>query len=337
MAAKETKSRDTPEQKDVFQEKLKSLEKKFGVGTIIHGKDIQEDLEVVSTGSLTLNIATGLGGHPRGKLIEIFGPESSGKSTMTIHAIAEFQRPEDGECVLVDFEQSFDKTYACKLGVDVDKLTIVQPDCMEDGYNIIEELIKTGRVRLVVIDSHTAAQPKKVIEGEVGDATIGLQARINSQALGKIKPLLKANRCTMIAVSQLRVAIGAYGDPNQPTGGLAYRFYSDIRYKVSKVLEKDKETNKTTVEVIKNKCACPFGKATFGILWGIGVDRPQELLDLAVEWKILNKAGAWYTLEGDVKVQGDAEMKKFLADNEGFALDVEGKVLNAITNGVQVQ
>jgi recombination protein RecA len=329
MAAKaEKKTVEVEDKKDPFQETLKAMEKKYGTGTIIHGEDIAEELEVVPSSSLTLDIATNIGGHAVGKCIEIFGPESSGKSTITLHAIAGFQQL-PGECVLVDYEQSFDRGYAAALGVDVNKLTIVQPECMEQGYNIIEELIKTGKVRLVVIDSHTAAMPKKVIEGETGDVSIGLQARINSQALGKIKPLLRPNRCTMIGVSQLRVAIGAYGDPNQPTGGLAWRFYSDVRYKVSKILDKDKETNKTTVEVIKNKCAVPWGVAKFNINWGTGVDRMQEILDLAVEYKILIKGGGgWYTITPETKVQGDEAMKVFLSDNPEYAEDITNKVLD---------
>lgn len=326
MATAKNKKEVGEEKKDVFQDALKAMENKYGSGTIIRGKDVSELMEVVSTGSLTLDIALGIGGYGIGKLIEVYGMESCGKSTLTLHAIANYQKLE-GETVLVDYEQSFDKIYATALSVDVNRLTIVQPSNMEEGYNIIEELIKTARVRLIVLDSHTSMMPKKIVEGEVGDVTIGLQARVNSQALGKIKPLLKPNRCTMIANSQLRVAIGNYGDPNVPTGGLAYRFYSDVRLKITKVLDKPAELNKTTVEVVKNKCACPGGKAVFNIGWGTGVDRLQEIVDLAVEYKLLQKGGAgWYTI-GETKIQGDDALKQFLSDNEAYSESLQQEVL----------
>lgn len=312
-----------------FQDKLKELDKKYGVGAIIHGKDVAEEIEVVPTGSLLLDIATNIGGWPVGCLIELFGPESSGKTTMILHAIANFQQLE-GECIFVNPEQAFDKVYARNIGVNVDKLVISQPDYMENMYNIVEDLIKTGKVRLIIIDSHSASLPKLVVENEIGAATIALQARINSIALGKIKPLLKANRCTVIGLSQLRCNIGGYGDPNVPTGGNAWKFYADMRVKLSKSVDKEKQLNKTTAEIIKNKCACPFGKATFNIGGAKGVDRMQEILDIAVEYKILNKGGAWYTLEGGAKVQGDEGMKAFLRDNEEFAKSLEQSVVKAI-------
>lgn len=329
--AKTTKEKEGNQaEKSKFEQKLNELEKKFGVGTIIHGTDISEEIEVISTGSLTLDIATGIGGYPIGKLIEVYSFESCGKSTLSLHAIANFQKIE-GECILIDFEQSFDKSYAIALGVDVDKLTVVQANSMEEGYNIIEELIKTGDVRLIILDSHTSMMPKKVVDGEVGDVTIGLQARINSQALGKIKPLLKPNRCTMIANSQLRVAVGNYGDPNIATGGLSYRFYSDMRLKITKSLDKEKELNKTTVEVIKNKCAVPGGKAVFNIDWGKGINRMQEIISIAVEFKLLTRGGAgWYTISEDVKIQGDEKMEQFLADNPEFAQMLEQDVIQKI-------
>lgn len=321
---------------DKFEEKLKSLEKRFGMGTIIHGADVEEKLEVVSTGSISLNIALGCGGTPIGKLIEKLGMESSGKSTSTLHDIAEFQKayPED-EMVLCDYEQSFDKKYACELGINMNRLTILQPECLEDGYNLLEELIKTGKVRLAVIDSHTAGMPKKVVDGDVGDATIGLQARINSQGLGKIKPLLRANRCTLIGISQIRQNVGGYGDPNQSTGGLSWKFYSDIRMKFTKSVDKDGEANKTTVEVIKNKCSVPYGKAQFLISWGKGIDKMQEIIDAAVEFKLISKGGAgWYTI-GETKLQGDEKVKVFLADNPEYAAQLEEQVVAKIKEALK--
>jgi recombination protein RecA len=210
----------------------------------------------------------------------------------------------------------------------MEKLIIIQPECMEDGYNMTEELIKTGNVRLVVHDSHTAAMPKKVVEGEVGDATIGLQARLNSQGLGKIKPHLKVNRCTLIGISQIRQNIGGYGDPNQSTGGLAWKFYSDMRMKVNKSVDKEHESNKTTVEIIKNKCAAPFGKAEFVIDWGKGVSRMMEIISLAQDLKLITRAGAWYTLPNLEKtIQGEQGVLQFLSDNPEYAETIEAEVL----------
>lgn len=317
-------------EKDILQEKLNALEKRFGAGVVIHGRDTHEELEVVPSGSLLLDLANNLGGTPVGKLIELMGMESSGKSTISLHAIAGFQKL-DGVCVLVDFEQSFDAVYAAALGVCVDDLLIIQPSCLEDGYNITEELIKTGKIRLVVIDSHTAGMPKKVVDGEVGEVTIGLQARINSQGVGKLKPLLKSNRCTIIAISQIRQNIGAYGDPNISTGGLSYKFYSDLRYKVSKSIDKDKESNKTTIEVIKNKCAAPYGKAeNIYIDWGTGINRQKEIIDLAVEYKLIDKSGGWYKKEGVTIANGDDQLKKFMEENPEWAIDLEIKVMEKI-------
>lgn len=309
------------------------LNKKYGKGTIIGGKEAPDSLQVVDTGSLGLNIATGVGGNPRGKLIEIFGPESSGKSTLTLHFIAEFQKAGD-KCLLVDFEQSFDKKYATAIGVDVDALVIAQPESMEDGYNIIYEVVKSGEFKLVVLDSQTAMPPKASLESEIGDAKMALQARVNNDALRKIKPNLMPTGTTMIIISQLRSNIGGYGNPDIPSGGNAMKFYCDLRYRVSKQLDKEHEQNKTTVEVIKNKCASPFGKAEFKIEWGTGISRLQEIIDFAVEYDFLKKGGAgWYTVvhEGkESKMQGDDNLKVFMAENPSYALELETKVLNKL-------
>jgi len=321
-------------QKEDFDTVLKNLNKRYGVGTIISGKDIVQTLDVISTGSMTLDIATTIGGIPLGKIIEIFGVESSGKSTLTLHIISEFQKA-GKKAVYCDFEHSFDKKYAESIGVDVDSLIIVSPECQEDGYNLIEELVKTSEISLVIIDSHTAMMPRKIVDGEVGEATIGLQARINSVALGKLKSVLPANNCTLISVSQLRTAIGGYGDPSTPTGGNAYKFYADMRLKVFKQLDKTNDLNKTTVDVIKNKCGNPFGKAEFNIVWGKGIDKKQEIVDLAVELDLIKKGGSWYTIPGeegsdDLKLQGDNGIKKFLEDNPEFSKELEDKVIEQL-------
>jgi recombination protein RecA len=324
--------KSTDEKKDVFQEKLKVLETRYGKGSIVLGKDVSEELEVVSTGSIAWNLATKCGGTPVGKLIEYQGMESSGKSTGSLHTIAEFQKAyPDDEIVLCDYEQSFDRTYATTIGVNVDKLTILQPENLEDGYNMIQDLIETGKVRLAVIDSHTAGMPKKVVEGDTGDASIGLQARINSQALGKIKPILKANRCTMIGISQIRQDIGSMGEVNKSTGGLAWKFYCDMRVKFAKVqTDKVNESNKTEISIIKNKCASPWGKATLYIDWGVGISKMQELLDMGSELKLINKAGSWYTI-GDQKIQGDDAAVQFLKDNEEFATELHHNIMQLIS------
>lgn len=316
-------------EEEVKKSIVETLNKKYGKGTIIGGKEAPDSLEVVDTGSLGLNIATGIGGNPRGKLIEIFGPESSGKSTLTLHFVTEFQKTGD-KCLLVDFEQSFDKKYARTVGVDIDSLEIAQPETMEDGWNIIYEVVKSGEFGLIVLDSQTAMPPKASIESEVGDAKMALQARLNNDALRKIKPLLMSTKTTLVVISQLRTNIGGYGDPNVPSGGNAFKFYSDMRYKVAKQLDKEHDLNKTTVTVIKNKCASPFGEATFKIEWGVGISRLQEIIDFAVEYDFLKKGGAgWYTV-GEEKFQGDVKLKEFLADNPEFSQELETKVLNKL-------
>lgn len=326
-----TKAEDKEvKKKDPFQDALKVLEGKFGAGTVINGNNV-EDIEVVSTGSLTLDLATGIGGWGVGLLIELYGPESSGKSTMTLHAIANYQEKyPDDKMVLLDKESSFDKKYAHSLNVKVDKLVISQPETLEDMYNIAEILIKTDKVRLLVMDSHTSAQPKVIVDGEVGQTQISPAARVNSIGLGKLKPLLKKHRCTIIAVSQLRTAIGAYGDPNKPTGGNGWKFYPDMRVSIAKSIDKEHDLNKTTATIIKSKVSPPFGKAEFNIVWAKGVDRQQEIIDIASEFKILNKAGGWYTLDGGAKIQGDNGMKRFMLDNSEYATDLEDKVITLL-------
>lgn len=316
--------------KKSLEAQLKELEQKYGKGTVIGGEDVVEDLEVIPSGSLTLDLATGIGGVPLGKLIELYGFESSGKSTTTLHIISNFQA-KGLKCVLIDAEHSFDKKYAKNLGVDMGALLIVQPDSMEDGYNIAQSLIETGEVNLVVIDSHTSLVPKAVKDSDVGDATIAMQARINSVALAKIKPLLQPNRCTVLSLSQLRTAIGGYGDPNKPTGGNAYKFYPDMRWHISKSLDKEKETNKTKVVVIKNKCAAPFGVAEFQINWGTGIDKRQEILDAGVEFGIIQKGGAWFTLpDVEDKFQGMENVKNFLKDNAEYAEKLEQTIIDKL-------
>lgn len=320
----------TEEEKSALEKLYATLNSEYGAGTVIGGKDLQESIEVVNSGSLTLNIATSIGGIPVGKLIEMLGPESSGKSTLALHFISEFQKA-GKKCILLDGEQSFDRKYATSIGVNPEEVTFIEPESMEDGYNIVQRFVESGEIGLIIIDSHTSLMPRKVVDGIVGDATIGLQARLNSIFLGKVHFHLKRNGCTIVAISQLRTNIGGYGDPNVATGGLAYKFYSDMRLKVSKQVDKEGSQNKTTVEVIKNKCGAPFRKAEFMIEWGVGVDRMQEILDLAVENKLLSLAGGgWYKIDEDTKVQGDVKMKEFMRNNPEWAQELEKKVLTKI-------
>lgn len=309
---------------------MAELNKRYGSGTVIGSHDINSDLDVFDTGSLSLNVALGIGGWPTGKLIEIQGPFSSGKSTLTLHAIAENQKkyPEK-KALLIDFEHSFDKYYAINLGVDPDRLLIAQPANAEEGYNIAEKLIRTGDISICVVDSHTAGIPKAIVDEEVGKATIALQARVNSQAVGKLKPLLSVYGCTIIAVSQLRTALGGYVAVDTSTGGNAFKFYCDIRLKVSRVIDKEKGLDKVTVVVHKNKCAPPFSKAEFSVGWGKGIDRKGEVIDAAVILGLIEKGGSWFTI-GETKLQGIPAVAAFFDDNEDFYKDIEAKVLESM-------
>ena len=289
---------------------LAELEKRHGLE-----RKRPENNTVVSTGSIQLDRAMGVGGTALGKIVEIFGPESSGKSTITLHQMAEYQRafPEK-RVALFDYEHSFDRNYATSLGVDVDNLLIYQPDDQESGYDMIIELVKNEIVSCVVVDSQTAASPKAIIAGEMGDSTIGLQARNNSKFCLKIKGLLDMKKATLFFISQTRDAIGGMGDPVTTTGGKAIRFYADVRWKVWKLNDKQNELNKTTVDVVKNKLSNPFGQAKINILWGVGFDKTGEVIDYACELDLIKKGGAWYTID-ESKFQGENALKEFFDDN----------------------
>lgn len=289
---------------------LAELEKKYGLE-----RTELNDLTVIPTGSIQLDQAMGIGGTALGKVIEIFGPESSGKSTITLHQMAEYQKAfPDKKVALFDYEHSFDKKYATSLGVDVENLLIYQPETMEAGYDMILGLVEKDLVSCVVIDSQSAATPKAVLDGEMSDATIGLQARINSKFCMKIKGLLAVHGCTLFFISQLRDAIGSMGEPTTTTGGKAIKFYADVRWKVWKFNDKINELNKTTVDVVKNKLDSPFGKAEMNIIWGKGFDKVGEIIDYACEFDIIKKGGSWFTF-GESKFQGTESLKTFLEDN----------------------
>jgi recombination protein RecA len=316
---------------------LADLEKKYGLS-----RTNPELLKIVSTGSLQLDKAMGVGGTALGKIIEIFGPESSGKSTIVLHQMAEYQKafPEK-KVVLFDYEHSFDKKYATSLGVDVDNLLIYQPETQESGYDLLLGLIENDIISCAVIDSQSAATPKAVLEGDMGDATIGLQARINSKFCMKVKGLLDIHNCTLFIISQLRDAIGSMGEPTITTGGKAIRFYADVRWKVWKLNDKIKELNKTTIDVIKNKLSNPFGQAKINILWGVGFDKIGEIIEYAAEFDLIKKAGAgWYTI-GETKLQGDEKVKDFLEDNpellEDWKKTINDKLFNIIPEPIKIE
>lgn len=312
---------------------LAELEKKYGVGRLIPKKS-----KVVSTGSLQLDKAMGIGGTALGKFIEIFGPESSGKSTITLHQISEYQKafPEK-RVALFDYEHSFDKKYAQSLGVDTDSLLIYQPDTQESGYDMVLALIEKDIASCIVIDSQTAATPKATLEGEMGDSTMALQARNNSKFCLKVKSLLDNHDCTLFVISQLRDAIGGMGEPTITTGGKAIKFYADVRWKVWKMNDKINELNKTTIDIVKNKLDCPFGQAKINIIWGKGFDKMGEIIDYAVEFDLIKKAGAgWYTYQ-ETKIQGDEKLKNFLLDNPELYNEWETIIKDKLFNEQKIE
>lgn len=300
-----------------LQELKDRLNAKYGKGTIIGGSESQQVETVVSTGSIKFDESTNCGGIPLGKLIEIMGPESSGKSTSVLHIIAEFQAA-GYTAMLCDSEHSFDASYAATIGVDVDNLIYTQPETMEDAYNLITDAIDSGLIQLIVIDSHTSLVCRARLEGEIGDAKIAPEARVHSQALLRIKPSLDQKQCTIIGVSQLREDIGSMHGGAKSTGGNAWKFYPDMRIKLFKIADKVNEVNKTNIEIIKNKCGKPFGKCEIPIEWGTGIDKVAELIDVATEYKLITRGGSWYS-QGELKLgQGINGVKAFMSDNPEF-------------------
>ena len=324
------------------EEKLKALkmtldkiDKDFGKGSVMKlGDKQQQEIEVTSTGSLGLDVALGVGGFPKGRIIEIYGPESSGKTTIAIHTIAEAQK-KGGICAIVDAEHAFDSAYARKLGVDVDNLLISQPDYGEQALEIAERLILSGALDVVVIDSVAALVPKSELEGEMGDSKMGLQARLMSQAIRKLTATIARTNCTCIFINQLREKIGVmFGNPETTTGGNALKFYASIRLDIRRVSQlKDGDVamgNRTRVKVVKNKVAPPFRQVEFDIIFGEGISKVGEIIDMGVELAILNKSGSWFSY-GDNKIgQGRDAVKNFLNDNPEFAVEIENKIREAL-------
>ena len=315
---------------------LAQIEKQFGKGTIMKlgAGEVIEDIQVVSTGSLGLDIALGVGGLPRGRVVEIYGPESSGKTTLTLQVIAEMQKI-GGTCAFVDAEHALDIQYAQKLGVNLQELLISQPDTGEQALEIVDSLTRSGAVDLIVIDSVAALTPKAELEGEMGDSLPGLQARLMSQALRKLTATIKKANCMVIFINQIRMKIGVmFGSPETTTGGNALKFYASVRLDIRRIgsIKKGEDIigNETRVKVVKNKVASPFKTAEFDILYGEGISRLGEVLDLGVAGHIVEKAGAWYAFNGEKIGQGRDNSREFLKENPDLAIEIENKVRESL-------
>ena len=331
----EEKKTPSAEKLKALQNAMDKIDKQFGKGAIMKlGDDKIEDIPVIPTGSVGLNVALGVGGYPRGRVIEIYGPESSGKTTLAIHAMAEVQK-QGGIAAIIDAEHAFDRFYAEKLGVNTNELLIAQPDSGEQALDIADELIRSAAVDLVVIDSVAALTPKAEIEGDMGDNRVGLQARLMSQALRKLTATINKTQTTCIFINQLREKIGVmFGSPETTTGGNALKFYASVRIDIRKgtaIKEGDEILgNQVRVKVIKNKVAPPFKKAEFDLMFNEGISRAGELVDLGVEHGILSKAGSWYSYDGNKLAQGRDGAKKVLMDNPELAAEIEEKLMAAL-------
>ena len=335
--AKEKEEALTPQQEKLkaLQAAMSKIEKDFGKGSIMKLGDEQiENVEVIPTGSIALNAALGVGGYPKGRIIEIFGPESSGKTTLAIHAIAEAQKA-GGIAAFIDAEHAFDRFYAANLGVDIDNLYISQPDNGEQALEIADQLIRSSAVDIIVIDSVAALTPKKEIEGDMGDSAVGLQARLMSQALRKLTSTISKTNTTCIFINQLREKIGVmFGNPETTTGGNALKFYASVRLDIRRVTSiKDGDNvigNQVRVKIVKNKVAPPFRKAEFEITFGEGISKIGEIVDLGVEYGIIKKSGSWFSY-GDARLaQGRDAVKELLKDNPELCEELEAKIMEAI-------
>jgi recombination protein RecA len=331
----EEKKNPSVEKLKALQLAMEKIDKQFGKGAIMKlGDDKVEDVPVIPSGSVGLNLALGVGGYPRGRIVEIYGPESSGKTTLAIHAMAEVQK-QGGIAAIIDAEHAFDRFYAEKLGVNTNDLLIAQPDCGEQALDIADELIRSAAVDLVVIDSVAALTPKAEIEGDMGDNKVGLHARLMSQALRKLTATINKTNTTCIFINQLREKIGVmFGSPETTTGGNALKFYASVRLDIRKASPiKDGDEilgNQVRVKVIKNKVAPPFKKAEFDLMFNEGISRVGELIDMGVEKGILTKAGSWYSYEGNKLAQGRDAAKNVLRDNPDLAEEIENKIMEAL-------
>jgi len=331
-----TESAEAKEKLKVLQLAIDKIEKTYGKGTIMRmGDDAVEAIEAIPTGSITLDVALGIGGYPKGRIVEIYGPESSGKTTLAIHAIASVQK-NGGIAAFIDAEHAFDRFYAQKLGVDIENLLISQPDNGEQALEIADNLIRSGAIDIIVIDSVAALTPKSEIEGEMGESKMGLQARLMSQALRKLTATINRTGCCCIFINQLREKIGVmFGNPETTTGGNALKFYASLRLdirRIGQIKEGDAVVgNRTKVKIVKNKVAPPFRLAEFDIMYGEGISKLGEMVDLGVEYNVLKKSGSWFSY-GDTKIgQGRDAVKQTFADNPELCDEVEAKIREAIS------
>jgi recombination protein RecA len=331
-----TQSSMNPEKVKALQAALAQIEKQFGKGAIMRlGEgEVIDDIEVVSTGSLGLDIALGVGGLPRGRVVEIYGPESSGKTTLTLQVIAEMQK-QGGVSAFIDAEHALDAQYAEKLGVNLQDLLISQPDTGEQALEIVDALVRSGAVDLVVVDSVAALTPKAELEGDMGDSLPGLQARLMSQALRKLTASIQKTNTMVIFINQIRMKIGVmFGSPETTTGGNALKFYASVRLDIRRIgsIKKGDEVigNETKVKVVKNKVAPPFKTAEFDILYGEGISREGEIIDMGVEARVIEKSGAWYAYKGEKIGQGKDNAREFLRENHGLAVEIENRVREAV-------
>jgi recombination protein RecA len=329
-------SKDENQKLKALKLTLDKLDKTYGKGAVMKlGDSVVEQVEVISSGSLGLDMALGVGGYPKGRVIEIYGPESSGKTTLTLHAIAEAQK-NGGIAAFIDAEHAFDRFYAEKLGVDIDNLIISQPDHGEQALEITDNLIRSGAIDIVIIDSVAALTPKSEIEGEMGDSKMGLHARLMSQALRKLTSTISKTQCTVFFINQLREKIGVmFGNPETTTGGNALKFYASVRLDIRRSSQiKDNEGNvsgnKTRVKVVKNKVAPPFRTTEFDIMYGQGISKVGEIIDLGVAYDIINKSGSWFSYADTKLGQGRDAVKNILLDNPELSEEIEAKITQAI-------
>ena len=326
-----TQKTEPEAKKDALATALAQIEKQFGKGAVMKlGDNASMQVDAISTGSLGLDLALGVGGVPRGRIIEVYGPESSGKTTLALHILAEAQK-KGGEVAFIDVEHALDPTYAEALGVDINNLLVSQPDTGEQAMEICEALVRSGAIDAIVVDSVAAMVPRAEIEGEMGDSHVGLQARLMSQALRKLTAVISKSNCVVIFINQLREKVGVmFGNPETTTGGRALKFYASVRMDVRRVetLKQGGEMvgNHTRVKVVKNKVAPPFKQAEFDIMFGTGISREGDILDLAAECSIVNKSGAWYAYEGDKIGQGRENAKLFLREHPEIRDEIEKKV-----------
>ncbi len=328
----------TTDREKALETALAQIDRQFGKGSVMRlGSDERAPVEVIPTGSIALDVALGVGGLPRGRIVEIYGPESSGKTTLTLHAIANVQKA-GGIAAFIDAEHALDPEYAKKLGVDIDGMLVSQPDTGEQALEIADMLIRSGSIDLIVIDSVAALVPRAEIEGEMGDSHVGLQARLMSQALRKLTGGLNQTKTTAIFINQLREKIGVFfGSPETTAGGKALKFYASVRLDIRRIetLKDGAEAvgNRTRVKVVKNKMAPPFKQAEFDILYGVGISREGSLIDFGVEHGIVKKSGAWYTYDGDQLGQGKEKARDFLLNNADVANEIERKILDKLGIG----